>query len=115
ALWLQQTPALTITPLIQRYFGALLAQQADFTVVPKLVCPQADPPGIRLSPVNPGVNGVIGESVVETWLAGPDYRIAFGDLGGRLLRILIAAPDGPSFQSFDPLVEGVLATIAVTP
>ncbi|MFI5262620.1 MAG: hypothetical protein ACHQZR_08715, partial [Candidatus Limnocylindrales bacterium] len=113
-VWLQQTAALSVTPSIARYFGALAAQQADLSVVVKSACASTDPPAIRISPPVPAGGG-LGTDQGEFWPAGSRYRIAYGDLGGRLLRILIEAPDDQTFQSFDPLVESILTTIGVAP
>jgi hypothetical protein len=108
-LWLQQTPALSVTPPITRYFGTLVAQQADLTVVVKYACPGTNPPALIVDPT------IFFSKLGEAWPVGLRYRVAFGLVDRRLLRILIQAPDDQSFQAFDPLVETLLATIAVAP
>jgi len=113
AIWLAQTPALSVTAPITRYFGVFVAQQSDVTVVVKATCATTNPPALRISPPVEGGGGV-GTDQGEFWLAGVRYRIAYGDLDGHLLRVLIQAPDDQTFLSLDPLVEALLATLAVS-
>ena len=109
ALWLQQTPALVATVPITRYFGTLVAQQADVEVVARYACPGTNPPALMLSPT------ISFDKAGEAWPAGLRYRVAFGLVNQRLLRILIEAPNEQAFQSFDALVEAVLATLTLAP
>ncbi|HXX62149.1 MAG TPA: protein kinase [Candidatus Sulfotelmatobacter sp.] len=110
AVWLAQTPALSVTPPLNRYFGAFAAQQSDFTVVVKATCATTNPPAFRITPpVN--IGGGNSNDQGEFWPAGLRYRVAYGVFEGHLLRILIQAPEDTAFQAFDPLVEAVLATI----
>jgi len=106
--WLTHTPALQATTPTTRYFGTLVASQADVGVVAEDACPGTYPPALLL---NPNITGRAGES----WLAGTRYRVIVGAVGVHLLRIVIQAPDDQAFQAFDPLVEAMLDTLAVGP
>lgn len=112
-LWLTHTPALDPSPIVTRYFGPYAMFQTDVSVVIKLACAGADPPAFVLSASIPGENGQAAGTGGEAWPAGLRYRLTFGEVDGRLLRVLIQAPDDQAFLAFDPLVEAVLSTIAV--
>ncbi|MGZ6313877.1 MAG: hypothetical protein ACXWO7_10500, partial [Candidatus Limnocylindrales bacterium] len=100
------------TQLNTHYLGAMIVQQADMSVLAGASCPTSDPPAMVIAP--PTRSYSLGPPLAgEQWPAGRRYRIAFGDLDGRLLRILIETPNDEAFQTFDPLVEAVLASIAV--
>ncbi len=112
--WARANKGLQLSSGLLRQFGTLTATEFDVSVVGAYACPYTDPISVA-GPLMAAVYNSGAGNGNTAFSAGERLRLEVSSRDNKLILILIEASPPADFDSFDPLVEGVLSTLTFPP